>query len=86
MMRHDVRLTAPAMERTELMEAEGAKRHVEGRLSRHRPEGECRRVPDDRMLWKGNAQIRFANFTKFKSVLSNAAELNLQSRNVVGFP
>jgi hypothetical protein len=81
-----VRLKSPGMERTDLMAGEGANRLRAGRLSRHRPEGECWRVPDYRMLWKGNALIRFAHFTTINSVLSNAAELRLQSRHVVGFP
>jgi hypothetical protein len=49
-----------------------------GRLSRHRPDGENRGVPDGRMLWKGNAQMRFASFPTINSVLSNAADLRLQ--------
>jgi hypothetical protein len=56
------------------------------RVSRHRPNGESRRVPDNRMLWKGNALMRFAPFPIINSILSNAAELRLQSRHVVGFP
>jgi hypothetical protein len=54
------------------------------RLSRHRPDGECRRVPDDRMLWKGNALMRFAPFPTINSILSNGAEFRLQSQHVVG--
>jgi hypothetical protein len=56
-----------------------------GRLSRHRQHGECRRLPDDRMLWKGTSLMRFAPFPTINSVLSNAGELRLQSRHVVGF-
>jgi hypothetical protein len=62
MTRLDVRLTSPAIERTELMEGEGAIRIRAERLSRHLPDGESRRVPDDRMLWKGNTLMRFAQF------------------------
>jgi hypothetical protein len=72
------------MERTELMVGEGANRLRAGRLSRHRPDGESRRVPDDRSLWKGTALMRFAPFPTINSVLSNAAELRRQSRHVVG--
>jgi hypothetical protein len=43
-------------------------------------------VPDDRMLWKWTAVMRFAHFPTINSVLSNAAELRLQSRHVVGLP
>jgi hypothetical protein len=57
-----------------------------GRLSRHRPDGECRRVPDYRMLLKGTALMRYAQFPTINSVLSNAPELRLQSRHVVGVP
>jgi hypothetical protein len=37
------------------------------------------------MLWKGTALIRFAPFPTINSVLSNAAELRLQTRHVVGY-
>jgi hypothetical protein len=43
-------------------------------------------MPDYRMLWKGNTIMRFAHFTTINSVLSNAPELRLQSRHVVGVP
>jgi hypothetical protein len=43
-------------------------------------------VSDDRMLWKETALMRFAHFPTINSVLSNADELRLQSRHVVGFP
>jgi hypothetical protein len=68
------------------MAGEGANRLRAGRLSRHRPDGESRRVPDDRMLWKGTALKRFTHFPTINSVLSNAAELRLQSHHVVGVP
>jgi hypothetical protein len=74
------------MEPTELMLGEGARRLRLGRLSRHRPDDERRRLPDDRMLWKATATIRFAPFPTINSVLSNAAELRRQSRHVFGVP
>jgi hypothetical protein len=74
------------MERSELMVGDGANRIMLGRLSLHRPHGESRLVPDYRMLWKGTVLIRFAHFPTSNSDLSNAAELRLQSRHVVGFP
>jgi hypothetical protein len=74
------------MERTELMVGEGVNRLRAGRLSPHRPNGESRRVTDDRVLWKGKALKRFAPFPTLSSVSSNAAELRLQSHHVVGSP
>jgi hypothetical protein len=74
------------MERSDLMVGEGSKRLRAGRLSRHRPDGESRRVPDDRMLWKWTTLLRFAHFPTINSVLSIAPELRLQSRHVVGLP
>jgi hypothetical protein len=68
------------------MFGEGASRLRVGRLSRHRPDGEKRRVPDDRMLWKGTALMRFAPFLNINSVLSNAAELRRKSRQVFEVP
>jgi hypothetical protein len=50
------------MERTELMVGEELKRLRAERFSPHRPECESRRLPDDRMLWKGNSLMRFAKF------------------------
>jgi hypothetical protein len=38
------------------------------------------------MLWKGTALMWFAHITAINSVLSNAADLRLQSHHVVGFP
>jgi hypothetical protein len=46
----------------------GANRLRAGRLSRHRPDGESRRDPDDRMLWKGTTLKRFAHFPTINSV------------------
>jgi hypothetical protein len=43
------------MERTELMVGEGVNGLRAGRLSLHRPVGESRRVPDNRMMWKWSA-------------------------------
>jgi hypothetical protein len=43
-------------------------------------------LPDDRMLWKGNALMWFEHFPSINSILSNAAELRLQTRHVVGVP
>jgi hypothetical protein len=43
-------------------------------------------VPEYRMLWKGTALIRFAHFPTINPVLSNAAQLRLQSCHVVGIP
>jgi hypothetical protein len=65
---------------------EGANRLRAGRYSRHRPDGESRRVPDDRMLWKGTAQMRCAHFPTINSVLSIATEPRRQSRHIVGVP
>jgi hypothetical protein len=56
------------------------------RASCHRPGGECRRVHEDRMLWKGTPLMRFAHFPTINSILSNGAELRLQSIHVVGCP
>jgi hypothetical protein len=56
---------------------EGANRLMAGRLSRYRSDGESRRVPDDRMLWKGTTLRRFAPFHTINSVFSNAADLRL---------
>jgi hypothetical protein len=74
------------MERTDLMAGEGANRLRAGRLSRHRPDGESQRLPDYRMLWKGTALKIFAHFRTINSVVSNAADLRLQSHHVVGVP
>jgi hypothetical protein len=74
------------MERTDLMDGEVANRLRAGRFTRHQPDGECRRVQDDRMLWKRKILMRFANFTNIISVLSNAPQLIMQSRRVVGVP
>jgi hypothetical protein len=63
------------MERTELIVWDGDNRLREGRLSRHRPDGECRRVTDDRKLWKWTTPMRFAHFPSINSVISNVAEL-----------
>jgi hypothetical protein len=65
------------VKRSELMVWEGVNRLMAGRLSPHRPDGESRRVPDDRMFWKGTALLRFVHFPTFNSVLSNVAELRL---------
>jgi hypothetical protein len=82
--RRDGRLSSPAMERTEFIVGEGVKRHRALRVSRHRPEGESRQVHDDRMLWTKTALMHFAYYTTINSVISNAAELRLHSRHVVG--
>jgi hypothetical protein len=66
------------------MEGVGANRLRAGRLSRHRRDGEIRREPDDPMLWKGKALMRFAPFPTINSVLSNGFQLRLHSHNVVG--
>jgi hypothetical protein len=57
------------------MVVEGANRIREGRLSRHRSEGEIRQLTDDRMLWKGTTLMRFAPFPTINSVFSNVADL-----------
>jgi hypothetical protein len=76
------------MDRTELMVGEEANRIRAGlravRVSRNCPNGESLRVPDDRMLWKGKALMRFAPFPTINSVLTNAAEVRLQSCHVFG--
>jgi hypothetical protein len=74
----DGRLSSPAMDRTELILGECVNRLRAGRLSRHRPVCESRRVPDDRMLWKWIALMRFARFPTINSFLSNAGELRRQ--------
>jgi hypothetical protein len=66
------------MERTDLMAGEGANRIRAGRLSRRRPDGEFRRVCDDRILWKGTALKRFETFPTMNSVHSSAAEFRVQ--------
>jgi hypothetical protein len=50
------------MERTLLMLGVGVNRLRAGRLSRHLPVGECRRVSVDRMQWEWNALMRFGRF------------------------
>jgi hypothetical protein len=65
------------MERTELIVLVGVILHRAGRLSRHRPEGESRGLSNERMLWKENTLMRFAQFRTINSVLCNAAELRL---------
>jgi hypothetical protein len=50
------------------MVGEGANRIGAGRFSRHRPDGESRRVPYDPMLWKGTILMRFATFPNINSV------------------
>jgi hypothetical protein len=74
------------MERTELNVWEGTNRLRAGPLLRHRPEGENRRMPDDWMLWKWTALMRFATFPNINSDSSNAAKLSLHSHHVFGFP
>jgi hypothetical protein len=60
------------MEPTDLMVGEGAMRLRVGRLSRHRPVGECRQLPGDRILWEGTTLKRFSHFPTINSFLSNA--------------
>jgi hypothetical protein len=84
--RRDGRLSSPAQERTELKLGEGVNRNRAGRLSRHRRDGESRRLPDDRMLWKGNALKLFATFPTMNSVHSKAAEPRLHSCHVFMVP
>jgi hypothetical protein len=74
------------MERTELMVVEGVNRLRAGRITHHRPDVDSRRVTDYRMLGKGNAIMRFAQFPTINSDLCNAADLRLQSNQVVGVP
>jgi hypothetical protein len=74
------------MERTELLVWEGANRLMAGSHSRHRPDGESRRVPDDRKLWKEKTVMSFAHFPTINSVFSNVAELRRQSMKVVDVP
>jgi hypothetical protein len=54
--------------------------HVTGQTAKER------QLPNDRMLWKGTALMRFASFPTINSVLSNSAELRRQSRHVFGVP
>jgi hypothetical protein len=74
------------MKRTELMVWEGVNGLRAGRISPHRPEAESCRVIEDRWLCMGNALMRFAPIPTINSVLSNAADLRLQSCYVVGVP
>jgi hypothetical protein len=74
------------MERTDLIVWEAAKRLRAGRRSRHMPEGEIRRLPDDGMLCNWTALMRFEIFATIISIHSNAAELRMQSRHVAGVP
>jgi hypothetical protein len=74
------------MERTELILGEGANRLRALHVSRHRPNDENRRVPDNRMLWEWNALMRFAHLPTINSDLSNAGEHSRQSLHVVGYP
>jgi hypothetical protein len=68
------------------MMGEEANRFRAGCLLRNRPDGESRRVPDARMLWKGTALMRFAQFPTINSIVSNTADLRLHSRHLVGVP
>jgi hypothetical protein len=68
------------------MAGEGSNRLRAGRLSPHWPDGESRREPDDRIPWKRTDMMLFAHIRTIISVLSNAAELILQSHHVVGVP
>jgi hypothetical protein len=43
-------------------------------------------MPDDRILWSGNALKRFAPFLTMSSIHSNAGELSLHLRHEVGVP
>jgi hypothetical protein len=61
------------MERSDIMEGERANRLRAGRLLRHPPDGESRRMPENWMLWMWTALMRFAHFPAINSVSSNAA-------------
>jgi hypothetical protein len=74
------------MERPELMVVEESNQLRAGRYSRHRPDGDRRRMPDDRMLWKGTPLMRCAHFPTINSFLSNAAEFRRHSRHVFWVP
>jgi hypothetical protein len=74
------------MERTELMLGEGVNRLRACRTSRHPPDGEIRRMPDDRMLLMRNTLKLFAPSPTMNSNHSNASDLRLQSRHVLGLP
>jgi hypothetical protein len=67
------------MERTELMVVHGANCVWAGRISRDRRDCQSLRLPDVRMLCKWKALMRFAPFSTINSILSNGAELRLQS-------
>jgi hypothetical protein len=43
-------------------------------------------VPDDRILWNWTALMRFADFPTINFAVSNAADLRLHSRHLVGIP
>jgi hypothetical protein len=60
------------------MAGEGVSRLWAGRLSRNRPVGESRRVPDELMVWKLAALMQFGRFPTINSFLSNAGELRRQ--------
>jgi hypothetical protein len=55
-------------------------------LARQRPEGVRRRLPDDRMLKKGPALMRFTSFPTINTLLSISGEFRRHSRHVVGVP
>jgi hypothetical protein len=57
------------MEPTVFIGGEGARILRVGRLSRHRPDGERRRLNDDRILWMGTALLRFSPFPTINSFL-----------------
>jgi hypothetical protein len=67
------------------MAGEGANRLRAGRYSRHRPDGEPRGVPENRMLCRWTALRRCAIFPIINSILSNANEPRPQKRHLVGF-
>jgi hypothetical protein len=68
------------------MLGEGANRLRAGRYSRHQPDGESRRLPDEGMLCEWTALMRCEHFPTINSVLSNATVPGLQSRHVFGVP
>jgi hypothetical protein len=74
------------MERSELMLGEGAKRLRAGPLPHHRPDGESRQVPDDRMLRMGTALMRFAPYATINSFFPMRLNSRGSQGTLLGFP
>jgi hypothetical protein len=82
----DVRLSSHGMERTHLMAGEVAIRLRAVCVSIHRPNGENRRVPDNRMLWIWTALMRFAHLPTINSVISKRQNSDCSHATFLGLP